>query len=55
MYAYAGPKGVWLDHKYKDYVTESTVWKNSNPNATNLEKSKSYTIKQNFLTASKLQ
>ena len=54
MYAYAGPKGVWLDHKYKDYVTESTVWKNSNPNATNLEKSKSYTIKQNFLTASKI-
>ncbi|MDA9608891.1 hypothetical protein N9S24_02425, partial [SAR86 cluster bacterium] len=54
MYAYAGPNGVWLDNKYKNFVSNSTVWKNSNPNATALQKSKSYTVNQNFLTASKV-
>lgn len=54
MYAYAGPNGVWLDHKYKEFVSNSTVWKNSNPNATALEKTKSYNINQNFLSASKV-
>ena len=30
MYAYAGPNGVWLDHKYKNYVTNNTIWRNNN-------------------------
>ena len=54
MYAYAGPNGVWLDNKYKNYVTNTTTWTNSNPNATALEKSKSYSLNQNFLTANKI-
>ena len=54
MYAYAGPNGVWLDHKYKNYVTNNTIWRNNNPNATALEKAKSYTVNQNFLTAKKI-
>ena len=37
MYAYAGPDGVWLDHKYKNFVSNSTVWKNRDPNATTLQ------------------
>ena len=48
MYAYAGPNGVWLDHKYKEFVSNSTVWKNSNPNATALEKTKSYNKKNSY-------
>tara|TARA_B100000886_G_scaffold179478_1_gene123052 strand:- start:815 stop:3922 length:3108 start_codon:yes stop_codon:yes gene_type:complete len=54
MYAYANEWGVWLDPKYNTYVDENTEWKNSNPNATDAQKAKSYTIQSNPIVVSKI-
>ena len=54
MYAYANEWGVYLDHKYNNYVDENTVWKNNNPNATDAEKAKSYTLQSNHIIATEI-
>ena len=54
MYAWANEWGVYLDHKYNSYVDENTIWKNNNPNATEAEKAKSYTLQSNHIVATEI-
>ena len=54
MYAWANKWGVWLDHKYNNFVDENTVWKNSNPNVTAAERAKTYTMQRNSVIATKI-
>ena len=54
MYAWANEWGVYLDHKYNNFVDENTVWKNSNPNASLEERAKSFTIQSNHIIATKI-
>ena len=54
MFAYANEWGVWLDPSYKSFFDENTIWKNSNPNATDLQKAKSYTLKSNPIVVNKI-
>jgi len=53
MYTYASEHGVYLEHRYRGYTTASTQWKNNSPSATEAQKAKTYTLKQNFLKAEK--
>ena len=53
MNSYASEHGVYLEHRYRPYVTLSTEWKNSAYDATPAEKAKTYKLEQNFLRAEK--
>ena len=54
MYAYANEWGVYLDRKYNSYVNGNTIWKNRNPNATDAERAKSYTLQSNHIVATEI-
>ena len=54
MYAWANEWGVYLDHKYNSYVDENTIWKNNNPNATDAERAKSYTLQSNHVVVTEI-
>ena len=53
MNSYASEHGVYLEHRYRPYVTSSTEWRNSAHDATAAEKAKTYKLEQNFLRAEK--
>jgi hypothetical protein len=53
MNSYASEHGVYLEHRYRPFVTSSTEWRNSAHDATAAEKAKTYKLEQNFLRAEK--
>ena len=53
MYTYASEHGVYLEHRYRAYTTDSTQWKNNSPSATEAQAAKTYTLKQNYLRVEK--
>lgn len=53
MYSWASEHGVYLEERFRPYVTESTVWKNNDYNATEAEKAKNYNLQSNYLRAEK--
>ena len=55
MYLWASEYGVYVPHRYRGYFTpEVTTWKNMSPTASSAERSKEYTLKQNFIQVDKI-
>ena len=55
MYLWASEYGVFVPHRYRGYFTpEVTTWKNMSPTASSAERSKEYTLKQNFIQVDKI-
>ena len=55
MYLWASEYGVYVPHRYRGFFTpEVTVWKNMSPTASSAERSKEYTLKQNFIQVDKI-